>query len=70
MAAGTDTEMTNGNSSIQATRGRTSAATDVWFWLRALKYHEKPTVWPSNEPEEILRTKPDSTFEFVGCKAW
>jgi hypothetical protein len=43
-----------------------SAATDVWFFLRALNTREEPEIWPTNEPR--LTSKPDS--KFVGCRLW
>lgn len=43
--------------------GAKSAATDVWYFMRALDTDKEPSVWPTNKPR--LRSRPNT--KYVGC---
>jgi hypothetical protein len=64
----TNSQATSGYGSLMDPgRGRTTAATDVWYFVRGLTSREKPDILPRSE--KMSQERPNRReFDFLGCK--
>ncbi len=63
----TQTPVAPQSKSLCRARSQTqSTATDVWYFLRPLDSSDPPAVWPAEDDEPIIYSKPQKPF--VGCK--